>query len=189
MKLFRFSYLTGYIYILLDQESTFSKDCATFVYGLGCLYLIVFPQMNWLKTSKPIKKGGRIFWKCVVLIKKYIQWPLKSKPSTDNSFWPAIFAQADFYITNCFILHILLYLVLTYLTQHPLKQYLNKPPLFDSKSLLFEAFWGKNITNLNKTPPKNSQTFLNRRRSIGADLVFLEYKNWHNFLCLFMFII
>ena len=110
MKLLRFSYLTGYIlYYIWPSKHTFGSRINIFKRLCNlCLWtrvslfdtdLIGFPQMNWLvKTSKPIKKGGRIFWKCVVLIKKYIQWPLKSKPSTDNSFWPAIFAQADFYI-------------------------------------------------------------------------------------------
>ena len=55
------------------------------------------------------------------------------------------------------------------LIKPPLQPNLNKPPLFCPKSPLFKAFWGKNPKNFNKTPPKNLQIFINRRRTIGAD--------------------
>ena len=57
------------------------------------------------------------------------------------------------------------------LIKPPLQPNLNKPPLFCLKSPLFKAFWGKNPKNFNKPPPKNPQTFINRRRTIGADTV------------------
>ena len=65
------------------------------------------------------------------------------------------------------------------LIKPPLQQNLNKPPLFCPKSPLFEAFWGKNPKNFNKPPPKNPQTFINRRHSIGMDTVIgsVDMKN------------
>ena len=59
------------------------------------------------------------------------------------------------------------------LIKPPLQPNLNKPPLFCPKSPLFKAFWGKNPKNFNKPPPKNPQIFINRRRTIGADTVFI----------------